>query len=996
MFTSSRGGDLDRTVVDLDPRDASRKKRHRHWRLHAVQIPAIRLAGFVFLAAVVVVFNLVTGATPLATTLAVAACMVGYSLLSWLVLRTFVLRSRAIDLSTLFLILDLVLYATAVYFTGAENSWLLLLFIMRAADQSGTDFRRVIVFGHLSVLAYVALLLYLSVVDGRALVWPVEIMKVLALYGANVYISMTALTSERIRERTKRVVHLARDAISRLQASEARYRLLADNSEDLISVLDRDGTVVYASPSHASVLGRAPSEVVGRRIDSLVDPRDAAACRDAVAALLASGESSTIELSVPRESGEPVHVEANLTIIPDEGGGGRRVLFSGRDITERTRAEADLLNAKQEAERASTAKSEFLANMSHEIRTPMNAVIGMTGLLLDTPLTVEQREYAETIRHSGGTLLTIINDILDFSKIEAGRLELERLPFDVRACVEDCLDLLAPQAVDKGLRLAYWVEPRVPAMAVGDVTRLRQVLVNLVGNAIKFTSEGEVVVTVDGRESEAGFCILRFDVRDTGIGIPRDRIESVFDSFSQVDASTTRKYGGTGLGLAISKRLCELMGGIMWAESEVGRGSTFSFTILAERADRGQPDTLAGVQRELAGKRILVESESEPTRKLLVTYASQWGVEAVAVSGTDEALEALAREEPFDAAVLNGEGGWPSLAARLHALPGRRGMPIVALVPLRPNAAAQQSGEQKVTLLAQPVKRARYARALKWALSDASVLVHSGALRVGPSRPDRRPSLRVLVAEDNAVNQRVAVRMLERLGYRPDVVANGEEVLDALSRQRYDVIFMDVNMPVMDGLEATRRIRNAWPEPRRPRIVAMTALAMRGDREMCIEAGMDDYISKPVQFDELRRALESVPDAGEDAAPVADETPEVALDLPVLNGDRLDELRALESPDDPGLVADMIRLYLQGAKESLRALHDAVQLGDAHALRHAAHSLKGTSGSIGADRLATISAELEQVARRGAIERAPALVSAVERHFTEVREALERECVAGD
>jgi len=614
--------------------------------------------------------------------------------------------------------------------------------------------------------------------------------------------------------------------------------------------------------AHRRITGLENTEVDRDEVFAEIsDPAEYARQRELFARLQNGGiDRYEMEKRYRRRDGSTVWVLLSVRRFTAPDNHGYQDIATVVDITESKLHAEEMRAAKEAAEAASIAKSQFLAMMSHEIRTPMNGVIGMTSLLLDTPLSPAQQDYTETIRASGEALLTIINDILDFSKIEAGSMELEQETFNVRDCVEGALDLMAARAVEKKLDLLYEIADGVPGSIRGDTTRLRQVLVNLLGNAIKFTESGEVLLRVHGRRLPDERVELEFAVQDTGIGIPAGALDRIFESFTQVDATITRRFGGTGLGLVIARRLVELMGGRITVKSEVGQGSTFTFTVPAEIVASVPRPYLSAGKTTLHGRALLVVDDNATNRRILSAQGDKWGLRVLAVESGAAALSALAAGDKFDVAILDlqmPDMDGITLARRIREMPPTEKLPLILLSSLGQRELVPDDG-LFASVLSKPVKPARLNEVLIGVLrgrdapgTTSSPLVSSGET----TAPFRHEA--VLIAEDNVVNQRVALMLLQRLGYRADVAANGHEVIDALRRRAYDVILMDVQMPEMDGLETTRRIVAHLPDAaQRPWIIAVTANAMQGDRERCLAAGMDDYISKPIDRVELAAAME--------------------------------------------------------------------------------------------------------------------------------------------
>ncbi|MDY6803668.1 MAG: response regulator [Cyanobacteriota bacterium] len=665
-----------------------------------------------------------------------------------------------------------------------------------------------------------------------------------------------------------------------LREREERYDLAVSGTNDGVWDWDMRTNEVYYSPVWMKILGYEDNNLLLQELSTWSDnvhPNDLeGAIRDITAHL--EGKTKLYENThrMKHRDGHYLWTAAKGRCIRDKNGVANRLVGTMTDITKRVQAQEELRTAKVEAEVANKAKSEFLATMSHEIRTPMNAVIGMTGLLLDTELSDVQREFTEIIRNSGDALLAIINDILDFSKIESGKLELEEQTFNLRNCIEESIDLLAPRAAGKGVELAYLMMPETPETIVGDITRLRQVLVNLLSNAVKFTAKGEVVVRVESRLLEetgetqvVGEAItksaanntyeFRFAVQDTGIGIPQQRMERLFEAFSQVDASTTRQYGGTGLGLAIGKRLTQMMGGTMWVESQMGKGSTFFFTIKASGVPSSPLWNRPLVANVLAGKSLLIVDDNATNRLVLKLQTKSFGMTSQEAESGEEALSILRGGQKFDLAILDMQMPHMDgvmLAAEIRKLPGWEDVPLVMLSSMGHfDRSESDSHPLFAAYLNKPIKQSQLYN-ISIDIFDKNASVPSP---VQASEPDlllgERLPLKILLAEDNAVNQKVAINILNNLGYRADIAGNGLEVLEALRRQPYDVVFMDVQMPEMDGLTATRVLCERRSPSERPRIIAMTANAMESDRDACLEAGMDDYLSKPIRLEALIAAL---------------------------------------------------------------------------------------------------------------------------------------------
>jgi PAS domain S-box-containing protein len=796
-----------------------------------------------------------------------------------------------------------------------------------------------------------------------------------------------------------------------LRKSERRFRNLFEQSNDAV-IIHVAGKIRDVNQRASELLGYSKEQLLTMEIKDLHPEKNQKESKERVRHAK-SGKPLQFETQFLKADGTAVHVEVSSRSIDP-----RKQLIQGiiRDITDRKYVERELEVAYQElekknqelgeaiaranhmaveAEKANQAKSEFLANMSHEIRTPMNGIMGMTELALGTDMTKEQREYLKMVKTSGEALLTVINDILDFSKIESRKLELEEIDFDLRTTMENAAEMLAVKAHKAALELTCHINPDISTALVGDPVRLRQVLVNLTDNAIKFTKEGEVAIHVENEKEENASAVLHFSVSDTGMGIPLDKVGKIFEGFTQADGSTTRRYGGTGLGLTISKQLVEMMGGRIWVESEPGKGSTFRFTARFGLGSAETKDQIRLQDLDLTGMKVLIVDDNATNRLVFQEMTSSWGfVPTEAEDGKDALVkirEASDSGDPYKVILLDAQmpemDGF-EVAKEVKAGPYGEDVAIIMLTSMGLKGDAALCQELGISAyLHKPVKQSELLDGIVMALGQPRMGNTSVITRF--TIQDARKRLNVLLAEDNPVNQKLAMRILEKRGHHVVAVSNGREAIDKYEKEHFDLVLMDVQMPEVDGFEATQRIRQIEKQKGgHIPIVAMTAHAMKGDREKCLAAGMDEYVPKPIKTQELHNVIENLALKSIDQ----NKSGERPLDSQNADGatkDIFDLTKALQVVDgDKGLLKEITVMFLEELQKNMEGIVQAIRKNDADALERAAHSLKGSVGNLGAKRAYGAAYRLEFIGKEGRLAEAKGALAELERELGELEIAL--------
>lgn len=788
-----------------------------------------------------------------------------------------------------------------------------------------------------------------------------------------------------------------------LQASEERYRTIIESMEEGYYEMDPAGSFTFINDAFAKILRCSKEEILGGNFRHFFNGRTAELFQDEFNLVYETGKfSRKYDIELHRYNGEPCMVEISISTIKNMQGkptGFRGIMY---DVTELRRAE-DLVRQKKAAEEANRAKSEFLANMSHEIRTPLNGIIGMTELAMDTKLDDNQANILTTISSEANALLEIINDILDFSKIEAGMLELEEIPFDLSIVVDNVANSIAHSAQKKGLEFITFLSPDIQQRLVGDPVRVRQILINLLGNAVKFTHEGEIYLKIESRGETENTLNVRFSVKDTGVGIPENIQSKIFDSFTQADGSTTRKYGGTGLGTAISKQLVELMGGEIGLESEVGKGSTFWF--LVEFPKQTGPKTLmANGEVDLTDKKVLVVDDNANNRYILMEYLISWGCRPFEAKGGDDAIriinETLNRSETFDLILTDFQ--MPDMSGFELAEKVRADRSLLKNVPIILLTSAGRLGDGQRCkdigiegYLNKPVRRNELHKAIISVLSlSAENLVEASKLVTRHSiAEDFGKEIHILLVEDYPTNQQVALKHLRSEGYTVDLAENGKQAVEAFRLKPYDIILMDIQMPIMDGFEATREIRRIEKihrnrqgrkaEAGRTPVIAMTAHAFKGDREKTAEEGMDDYIAKPLRKKELLNIVGKW--AGKKEAPGRIKVDD--LETIKSNEAPMDYSMALSEFDqDKDFLDEVLQGFIEIVEKQITEIKNAISIGDAETVKKEAHSIKGGAANLTADSLYSSALELEKIGKSGELGDAGDALEKLSREFRRLKD----------
>ncbi len=782
-----------------------------------------------------------------------------------------------------------------------------------------------------------------------------------------------------------------------LQDERDMLQTIMDNLPDFIYVKDSDGRYVVVNDAVRNILGaETTGEVIGRaNYDFLPEEQASAECADDDLVIQTGRPLIEREECMQGRDGNHLWVLTSKLPLRDSAGRVTGLVGIDRNITHLKETETELRKAKEIADQANRAKGDFLANMSHEIRTPMNAIIGMTDLLLETQLTQTQHEYLSMVQDSGEALLSLINDILDFSKIEAGKLELDSAVFDIRECLGDTMKSLGLRAGQKGLELAMNIDPQIPDLLIGDAGRMRQIVVNLVGNAIKFTEQGEVVLEIEGQTPTADEVTLHFSITDTGIGISPEQCAKVFEEFEQADASTTRRFGGTGLGLAICSRLVHMMNGRIWVESQLGLGSKFQFTVVAGIDHSQQKPDRPGQMVSVAGMRALVVDDNATNRRIFKDMLTNWGLLPATASSGRQAMQLLrdARDEQDPIQLVISDVNMPeqdgiSLARQIFDEQLLSSSAIIMLSSgARPEDANTLKGVGVNQYLMKPIKQSELYSAMVAALGQATVPVASADGKDASAGSSDIGSLTILLAEDNVVNQKLALGILGSLGHRVTVVENGRQAVEAVASLPFDLVLMDVQMPKMDGLQATREIRDGESATgSHVPVVAMTAHAMKGDREACLDAGMDDYLTKPIRLQDMSDKLEELFPYGA-AQPPTD--PHDANDG-VWDAGMIQWEMALKSVGgDEQLFREVVQEFLNDTPRLLAQAQEKARLGDADALGATAHSLKGSLLFLHARSAFESAHRIETTARTGDVEQARRELEAFQGPFAVVCQMLQ-------